>query len=91
VSRCTVGAKLDAALLHFGSINLLFLSPILIVFLARRICFLVGLLAIREALIANVCALVVASALAVKGAYTVHECEAYFRPQPVGEMPPHTA
>jgi hypothetical protein len=37
----------------------------------------------RSTLIANVCALVVASAAIAEGAYIVHECFGYYRPQDI--------
>ena len=40
-----------------------------------------NLIGSRSALIANVCALIVAGAVTAEGSYIVHECLGYYRPQ----------
>lgn len=40
-----------------------------------------NLIGSRSILIANVCALIVASVVVAEGAYIVHECRGYYRPQ----------
>jgi hypothetical protein len=44
---------------------------------------IMNLIGSRSALIANVCALVVAFAVIAEGAYIVHECFGYYRPQDI--------